>query len=289
MPAKNKDQSYKSPHKPTWCPGCGNFAIWIAIQNALKKLNIPPHKVLIAYGVGCSGNMANTLNTYGWHSLHGRALPTGVGAKLANNDLTVIVAGGDGDGYGEGLSHFIHSIRGNADITYIVHDNRIYGLTTGQASPTSARGTKSKSTPLGLIEQPLNPMALSLSAGIEFVARGFSGKPAHLTEMVVNAIQHRGFSLLDVFQPCVTFNKVDTYDFYNKVVYDLQEDQTYNVANFDQALEKSFETTKLPIGVFYQNPSRPSYENALPYLKGKSLVSIPARKRDITKLYKDFI
>ena len=217
---------------PTWCPGCGNFAIWKALQQALADLKIPSHKTLVVFGVGCAGNMANTIPCYGWHSLHGRALPTGVGAKLANNDLTVIVAAGDGDSYGEGMGHFIHALRGNVDVTYIVHDNSVYGLTTGQAAPTAQKGFKAKSTPDGIIDAAVNPLALAMAAGCSFVARGFSGHADHLTEVMKAAIMHRGFSLVDVFQPCVTFNKLNTYGSYYDRVYELEADQSYDIHDY---------------------------------------------------------
>ena len=153
------DTSYKN----TWCPGCGNFGIMIALKRALTELGLKPENVLVVYGIGCSGNGVNFIRTYAWHSLHGRAVPTAIGAKLANKDLTVIVMAGDGDSYGEGMGHFIHAVRGNADITYITHDNKLYSLTLGQSAPTSEKGTKTKSTPEGLIEVPANPMALALS------------------------------------------------------------------------------------------------------------------------------
>lgn len=289
MPKTNSDdKKFSSLHAPTWCPGCGNFAIWVALKKALVSLNLPEHRVAIYYGVGCSGNMSNTIGSYGWHSLHGRAVPTAVGAKLANGDLTVIVAAGDGDGYGEGMGHFIHAIRGNVDITYIVHDNSVYGLTTGQAAPTSAKGFKTRSTPDGLIEEQVNPIALALAAGASFVSRGFSGRTDELVEILKQAIQHRGFSLVDIFQPCVTFNQLNTYAYYYERVYSLQAEAGYDSANLQQAMTKAWETDRLPTGIFYQNIKRKSYDQDLPYLKGKALVGQPAAKRDIGRLLKSF-
>lgn len=281
-------KEYNSKHAPTWCPGCGNFAIWIALKKALARLHIPAHKVLIVYGVGCSGNMANTLGTYGFHGLHGRAVPVAVGAKLANKDSTVIIAGGDGDGYGEGLSHFIHAIRGNVDVTYLVHNNNIYGLTTGQSSPTSRKGFKSKSTPAGLIEVPINPIALALAADASFVARGFAGRLDELVDLMVAAIKHEGFSFMDIFQPCVTFNKLDTYTSYYGSVYALAESAGYDSRNKTAALAKALESGKLPLGIFYQDTTRPQYQAELSYLKG-SLLRTRSDSRDITQLMREFI
>ena len=282
-------QTYDAAQTPTWCPGCGNFAIWIALKKALTRLHIPPHKVLIVFGIGCSGNEANTIGGYGFHSLHGRAVPTAIGAKLANKDLTVIVAAGDGDSYGEGMGHFIHAVRGNVDITYLVHDNGVYGLTTGQAAPTAQAGFKAKSTPEGLIDTAVNPIALALSAGSSFVSRGFSARPDHLSDVIAAAIQHKGFSLVDMFQPCVTFNKVNTYESYYQRIYNLQEEAGYTSHDFQAAFAKALEHDKLPIGVFYQDTERKSYDEELDYLGGRSLVSRPVAKRDIARLYREFI
>lgn len=287
--AENPTKQFDSPHKPTWCPGCGDFAIWLSLKNALTELGKKPHEVLIVFGIGCSGNMANTLRTYGWHSLHGRAVPTAIGTKLANPKLTVIVAAGDGDGYGEGLGHFIHALRGNVDITYIVHNNSVYGLTTGQASPTAGKGLKTKSTPEGIIEEPINPIALAIASDASFVARGFSGNAAELTALMVKAIEHPGFALLDVFQPCVTFNKINTYSFYYDRVYSLQDDPAYTASDRKAAFEKATQSDKLPTGIFYQDARRPSYLAELTYLGNRSLLSHAMAHRDIKRRYKDFL
>ncbi len=282
------EQDFTTSYKPTWCPGCGNFGILIAMKKALVELNLKPENVLIFYGIGCSGNGVNFLKTYAWHSLHGRAVPSAVGAKLANKDLTVIVMAGDGDGYGEGLNHFIQAIRGNTNITYVVHDNQRYSLTTGQAAPTTSKGTPTKSTPNGLIEEPLNPMALALSAGCTFVSRGFSGKADHLKDLFKAAISHQGFSLVDVFQPCVTFNNVNTFPWYLDRLYNLDEDKTYRHDNFEAAYKQSLIWgKKIPYGIFYQKP-RDTYEDNLPQLKGLALARRQLTARNINKLLKEF-
>lgn len=275
-------------YKPSWCPGCGNFGIWIAMRKALAELGLKPEKVLIVYGVGCAGNGTNFTKTYAWHSLHGRAVPTAVGAKLANQDLTVIVMAGDGDALGEGMGHFIHAIRGNANVTYIIHENKTYSLTTGQAAPTSDKGYKAKTTPEGVIEEAVNPVSLAISAGASFVARGFAGNADHLKDVFKAAIQHKGFSVVDVFQPCVTFNMVNTFKWFFDRLYNIDQDKTYNKTDFARALKESFVWgEKIPYGIFYEN-TKPSYGDQLPQLRGKALVNRPMEVRDIEKLVSEF-
>ena len=192
---------FKTNSEITWCPGCGNFGIFLALKQAFLKLGLNPSDILVVYGIGCHGHMVNYLKTFGFEGLHGRALPVAQGAKLANKNLTVIAIAGDGDQLGEGGNHFLHAGRRNIDITCIIRNNQIYSLTVGQASPTSEKGFKSKSTPLGVIDEPLNPVALAISAGAGFVSRGFSGDVNYLTDLFVQAIEHKGFSVVDVLQP----------------------------------------------------------------------------------------
>jgi 2-oxoglutarate ferredoxin oxidoreductase subunit beta len=282
------EKDFLTPHQPTWCPGCGNFGIWIALRQALAELNLNPEQVLIVYGIGCSGNNNNFTKTYVWHSLHGRTLPTAVGAKLANQDLTVIAMGGDGDGYGEGLGHFLHAVRGNVNITYITHDNKVYGLTTGQTAPTSDQGFKTKSTPQGVIDESVNPIALSLAQNIGFVARGFSGQAQHLKELFKTAITYPGFALVDVFQPCVTFNKINTFKWFYDRLYNLDEQKDYNKQDRKLALETSLIWgDKIPYGIFYQ-VIKEHYASKLPQLSGKALVKRPMLVRNIDKLLEEF-
>ena len=193
--------SFKGKIHPDWCPGCGDFSVLSALQAALFELGLNPHQVVVISGIGCSSNLPGFMNTYGMHTLHGRALAVGVGVKMGNHNLKVICVGGDGDGYGIGGNHFLHTLRRNVDITYIVMDNQIYGLTTGQTSPTSTKGMKTKSTPYGNVENPLNPIPLAMVGGATYVARGFSGKQKHLVELMKGAIQHKGFALVDVLAP----------------------------------------------------------------------------------------
>ena len=224
------------------------------------RLEEQPKDILTVSGIGCSSNLPGFFRTYGFHSLHGRALPIATGAKLANPELTVIVTGGDGDGYGIGLGHFIHTIRRNLDLTYIVMDNQTYGLTTGQASPTTEKGVRTKSTPEGDLEMPVNPIALALVSGATFVARAFSGEPNHMAEVIAQAIRHKGFSLVDCFSPCVTYNKQNTYQWFRERVYKLEE-KGHDPKNFNQALQKSFEWgERIPLGIFYETQEIPTYE-----------------------------
>jgi len=191
----------KSDTKPTWCPGCGDFGVIAAIEMAVKRLKIPSHNLVIISGIGCSSNLPHFLSSYGFHGIHGRVLPVAEGIRWANHGLTVIGTGGDGDGFGIGAGHFVHAMRRNVDLTYLTMDNQIYGLTTGQASPTSTLGQKTKSTPNGVIENPIDPIALALASGATYVARGFSGDVKHLADLVANGVQHHGFAFVDVFSP----------------------------------------------------------------------------------------
>src|SRR3990170_4552505 len=263
-------QQYKSEVKPDWCPACGDFAVLSALTKALQLLALPPWQVLVVSGIGCSSTLPGFLSTYGYHGIHGRALPVASGAKLANPELTVIAAGGDGDGYGIGAGHFLHAMRRNLDITYVVMNNEIYGLTTGQASPTSEKKHKTKSTPEGVIENPINPIALAIAAGATFVARGFSGDVKTLTDIMVRGIRHKGFSLVDVMSPCVTYNKVNTYEWFRERVY-VADREGHDPHDFHAAFAKAMEWPNLeqkrdrvPTGVIWEAEGIPTYEELDP-------------------------
>jgi len=281
-------KDFATPVFPTWCPGCGNFGIWGALKNALVELDWKPEEVLIVYGIGCSGNGADFLKTYGFHGLHGRTLPVATGAKLSNHELKVVAVAGDGDGYGIGVGHFIHAMRRNLDITLIAHNNQVYGLTTGQTSPTSDKGFATKSTPTGVIELPVNPIALALSSGATFISRGFAGDIKYLTNLLVDALSHKGFSLIDIFQPCVTFNNLNTYDWFRDRVYKL-EAENHNPQDKPEAFNKSQEWgDKIPIGLFYKE-HRSTYEDELPQIAEKPLVQHDIENIDISSLLDNFI
>ena len=274
--------------KSTWCPGCGNFGILAAIKNAIVALGLEPHNVLIVGGIGCSAKDCQWVRTYGFHSLHGRPVPVATGARLANIKLNVIAVSGDGDGYGIGMGHFIHAMRRNINITYLVHNNQVYGLTTGQASPTTERGIITKSTPDGVIENPVDPLTLAISGGATFVARGYAGDPQHLSKIIAEGIAHKGFAVIDILQPCVTFNHHNTYEWYKQRVYKL-EDEKHDVHDKKKAYDKAEEWgDKIPIGVFYK-VNKPTLEDNLPQIKDKPLVEHDIMHIDISKSLKEFI
>lgn len=270
--------------QPTWCPGCGNFAIFTALKRALTKLNLAPHQVVVVTDVGCSGNMADFINVYGFHALHGRALPVAVGVKLANHSLPVIAIIGDGGCYGEGLTHYINLMRGNHDITVLVHDNFLYTLTTGQYSPTTPKGTITKSTPEGAIEEALNPISLALANNATFVARGYAFEIDHLTDLIYQAIKHSGFALVDILQPCITFNKTQTLDWYKQRIYKLKS----SFKTKDEAFKQALKINKLPIGIFWQE-KKSAYHQEIRALKDKPLVKKPIDKINIKRLIEEFI
>jgi 2-oxoglutarate ferredoxin oxidoreductase subunit beta len=258
---------------PDWCPGCGDFGVLAALQKALVELQIPTHNVVTISGIGCSSNLPGYINTYGMHTLHGRALAVATGLKLANHELTVVVTGGDGDGFGIGGNHFVHSMRRNVDLLYIVMDNQIYGLTTGQTSPTSRVGMKTKSMPFGNIEAPVNPISLALAAGATFIARGFSGEQKQLTELIKQGIEHKGFSFLDVFSPCVTYNLDNTYQWFRPRVKKLEDDSAYDAGDWTAAMEKSLLWgEEIPIGKFFERTDVPTLHGAEPVLNEGPLV-----------------
>jgi 2-oxoglutarate ferredoxin oxidoreductase subunit beta len=269
-----------------WCPGCGNFGILQAVKRALAKLDLEPHQVLMVSGIGQASKLPHYMKCNLFDGLHGRTLPVATGAKIANPNLVVIADGGDGDGYGEGGNHLIHAIRRNLDITYLVHDNQIYGLTKGQASPTSDDGFVTKTTPLGTFSRQLNPFALAISLGVSFVGRGFSGDIEHLSDLIAQAIKNRGFSLVDILQPCVTFNRVNTYQWYRSRVYRL--DDTHNPRDRMAAFQKAQEWgERIPIGVIYLE-DRPTYEDHNPNLTEKPLVEQKHDVKSFEKIIDEF-
>jgi 2-oxoglutarate ferredoxin oxidoreductase subunit beta len=279
-----KVEDFNTKTTPNWCPGCGDYGILNALKTALVELNIEKKNVVLVSGIGCASKIPQWVDINGFHTLHGRLLPVATGVKIANKDLTVIAAGGDGDSFGIGLGHFVHSCRRNIDLTMIVFDNSIYGLTTGQTSPTSAKGFVSKSTPFGSIENPVNPVSLAIASGASFVARGFAGDVKHLAGLIVEGVKHKGFSVIDVLQPCVTFNHVNTYDFYSKRVYKGFERTPDKI----KAFEKSFEFgDKIPIGVLFEE-NRETLIDQMPQLKGEAL-SRRSLDVDLKNLFERFV
>lgn len=262
-----KNNKFTKGVETSWCPGCGNFGIQAAIKEALEERGYDPSDVLIISGIGQAAKMPHYINSHGINGLHGRALPMALGAHIANKNLKVIVVSGDGDTYGEGGNHFIHNIRRNLDIVHIVHDNQIYGLTKGQASPTTAMGQITTLQTDGVINEPLSPLALAVSLDASFVARSFSGDKRHLKEMIAAALDHKGYALIDVFQPCIAFNKVNTSQWYREHIYKLEEN--YNPTNRIKAFEKALEfgDDGIPVGILYKK-EKPTYLDKINYLKG---------------------
>ncbi|OGD52781.1 2-oxoacid:ferredoxin oxidoreductase subunit beta [Candidatus Bathyarchaeota archaeon RBG_13_60_20] len=270
----------------TWCPGCGNFAILMTVKQALIQLGLNPSQVVAVSGIGCHGKTTDYLKVNTFHVIHGRVLPAATAIKLANHGLTVLGFAGDGDAFNIGMGHFPHAARRNVNMAYIVHDNLIYGLTTGQASPTSRQGLVTKTTPRGSAEPGVNPLTQSLTGGATFVARTFAGEAKHMTEVLKRAITHRGFAVVDVLQPCVTFNRVNTYEFYKQRVRKLEE-EGHDEGDFEAAYRRAQEWGDvIPIGVFYVE-ERPTYEDGFPALAGGPLVGQPL-SRDLSGLMAEF-
>lgn len=283
-------KDFVSSVKPTWCPGCGNFGIWNALKAALANRNIEPHQVLIISGIGCGSKLPDYTHANGFMTIHGRTLPIATGAHLANHDLKIVLTHGDGDGYSMGGNHFIHAIRRNIDVVDIYQNNKVYGLTKGQYSPTSDKGYYSKTSLDGSIEESVNPLAIALATGATFISRGFAGELKHLTWLIEQALQHKGYSLVDVFQPCVSFNKVNTYKWYQQRVYKLEDESNYNVADSLEAFQRSQEWgERIPIGIFYRIEGKPTYKDQVPILKDRALVKQELRKKVPEEIKNEFV
>jgi 2-oxoglutarate ferredoxin oxidoreductase subunit beta len=255
-------KDWNSEIKPTWCPGCGDFGVLKATKEGLSgQGQFTPKDTVIVSGIGCSSNFPHFIYGYGIHTLHGRANPVAEGIKLVNKDLNVVITGGDGDGLAIGIGGFIHAARRNINMTYIIMDNQVYGLTVNQASPTSGIGRKTRSTPYGNVEMPINPVALALNAGATFVARVFSSDWKHFNQVVQAALNHKGYAFIDALSPCVTFNKENTVKYWRERVYKLEDDPNYDKTDFNKALIKVHEFgDKVPIGIFYQTEEIPTFE-----------------------------
>jgi 2-oxoglutarate ferredoxin oxidoreductase subunit beta len=276
---------------PTWCPGCGDYGILGALKITLAELGLEPQQIFISSGIGCGSKLPDYIKVNGFMGIHGRALPVATGAKLSNHELVVIAVTGDGDGYGIGGNHLLHAMRRNLDITHLVENNQIYGLTKGQYSPTSNKGFVTKTTPAGSIEPPVNPLTLALAAGATFISRTFAGDRDHMVRVFKEAIQHRGYSLVDVLQPCVTFNKLNTYDWYRARIFDVEQsghDRRNKAASWELA---QLWGERIPIGVVYQE-ERPTYKDQEIALQTGPLVKRELRElslEQIRKLRQEFI
>ena len=273
-------KDFKGLVNPDWCAGCGDFGVLNSLQRACAELGLKPHEIMTVSGIGCSSNFPGYFNSYGMHTLHGRALAVATGVKMANHELNVVVTTGDGDGYGIGGNHFTHTARKNVDLTYLVMNNQIYGLTTGQVSPTSTYGMKTKSSPFGSVETPLNPLTSAIMNGATYVARGYSGDIRQLTDLLKGGIEHRGFSLIDVFSPCTTFNKDNDHPFFKQRVVKL-EDETHDTSDWKAACERALEWgDTIYTGLFYQKKDEPTLDDREPVLKKDG--SIAKRKLGIS-------
>jgi len=281
-----KDLSY---NKPTWCPGCGHFAILNAVQRAIIELGLKKEETVCVSGIGCSSKLPEYLDVYGFHTMHGRSLPHAEGVKLANPELNVIAAGGDGDGFAIGCSHFVHAARRNVDITYILMNNQVYSLTKGQTSPTSDRGFVTKTSPDGAEEAPVNVLMMALTAGATFIANGFSSDVVGLGNIIASAIKHKGFSFVNVMSPCVTFNKLNTYDFYKNQAYKVEESADYNPMSYENALIIASEYFyKKPLGIIFKVETsvfKETYISKNPVPPAKQDISNPAACERIIERY----
>jgi 2-oxoglutarate ferredoxin oxidoreductase subunit beta len=271
---------------PAWCPGCGDFAILKTFKDAMVDLGLEPHAFVIVSGVGQAGKFPHYLHCNTFNGLHGRTLPVATGIRLSNHRMTVMAVAGDGDCYGEGGNHLIHAIRRNANVKLFVHDNQIYGLTKGQSSPTTMEGMVTKTQPFGVFSEQLNPLALAVALDCSFVARSFAGDAEHLKSMVKEAVQHNGFSLVDILQPCVTFNKINTYKWYKERVYQIEpgHDPENRIEAFRRALEWG---DRIPIGILYRN-HRPLLEERHPVLKEEPLTHQPFDPAKILTTLQEF-
>lgn len=283
-------KDFRNKVKPNWCPGCGDFSVLAAMQRAFASQGLEPEEVALVSGIGCSGRISGYMNAYGFHGIHGRALPIAQGLKLANRDLTVVAAGGDGDGFAIGMSHTIHAIRRNVDITYIVMDNQVYGLTKGQTSPRSEMGFKTKSTPRGSIESSIAPLEMALTAGAGFVAQGFSSDLKQLTRLIEEGLKHKGFSMINVYSPCVTYNKTNTYDWFKEHLVNLDDEEGYDSSNRMMAMQRVMEAEGLVTGLIYQNKERPGYEELIPGFQETPIVKqdLKLKREEFDELVAEF-
>lgn len=271
-----------------WCPGCGNFSILKALKNAFVELDKRPSQIVVVSGIGQAPKSPHYLRCNTFNGLHGRTLPLATGVKLSNHDLTVLAEGGDGDGYAEGGNHFLHAMRRNIDITYLVHNNQVYGLTKGQTSPTSDLGFVSKTTPMGSPNPPMSPMLIAIASNCSFVARGFCGEIEHLTHLIKEGVSHKGFAFIEILQNCVSFNKVNTVQWYKDRVYKINEEPKYNPADRMMAFGRAEEWgDKIPIGILFKT-ERPTLDAQEPAIKKMSLVKQRLEPVSFASLFETF-
>jgi 2-oxoglutarate/2-oxoacid ferredoxin oxidoreductase subunit beta len=273
---------YKSDEKPTWCPGCGDFGVLNGLYNAMRQKGLQTKDIVVVSGIGCSSRLPFFVASYGFHGVHGRAMPIATGIKVANPELKVLAMGGDGDAFAIGGGHFVHAARRNLDICYVIMDNNIYGLTKGQTSPTSQVGFVTKTTPKGTPDRPINPLRLAIASGATFVARGFSGKPKELAELIVEGINHNGFAVIDTFSPCPTFNKINTFRSYREEVADLPKD--HDPSDMHKAIEAASSTDPMYLGVLYREEGE-SFEDHLAVAKAGGEENAAKVMENLFKVY----
>jgi 2-oxoglutarate ferredoxin oxidoreductase subunit beta len=276
---------YQADRETAWCPGCGNFPLRTALADALADMDLKPEEVTMYTGIGQAAKMPHYIKVNGFNGLHGRSLPPAIGMRVANPEMTVIVESGDGCSYGEGGNHILHNIRRNPDIIHLVHDNQIYGLTKGQASPTSVEELRTPVQTHGVNAEPLNPVRFAVGMKASFVARSTVGDRDHLKEMIREAKKHKGYALIDIFQPCVSFNKINTYQWYNKRVYKLED---HDPTDYEAAVKVAQEFgDEIPIGIIYRE-EKPTFRDRIPYLKDKALVDREVKVEDLKHLIDEF-
>ena len=281
-------EDYHSDDPIAWCPGCGNFSILKALKSALVELNKRPGEIVIVSGIGQAPKTPHYLRCNTFNGLHGRTLPVATGIKLSNHELTVLAEGGDGDGYGEGGNHFVHAMRKNIDLTYLVHNNQVYGLTKGQTSPTSEKGYVSRTTPKGSPHPPMRPLLIAIASNCSFVARGFSGETEHLTSLIKEGILNKGFAFIEILQNCVSFNKVNTFQWYKGRVYNVNEDPKYDPSDRMAAFSRAQEWgEKIPIGTLFRT-ERPTLDAQEPAIKEMSLVKRKVDPADFAGMLETF-
>ncbi|MCB2182424.1 MAG: 2-oxoacid:ferredoxin oxidoreductase subunit beta [Desulfobulbaceae bacterium] len=281
------DEKDYTGQTPAWCPGCGNFSLLATLKKTLAAMDIPPHELIVVSGIGQAAKLPHYLRCNAFNGLHGRALPVATGISMVNPDMKLLVTTGDGDCYGEGGNHFLHAMRRNVNMALFVHNNQIYGLTKGQASPTSRQGMKSKTQPFGSLSSQFNPLSMAISQDCGFVARGFIGDREHLQHLMTEAINHRGFSLVDIFQPCVSFNKVNTFKWYKERVYHLEEE--HDAGDRMKAFQRSLEWgEKIPVGIFYRHDNNRVLTDDLPPLKNGPLPLQDFDPQETTQILEEF-
>ncbi|MEN8614838.1 thiamine pyrophosphate-dependent enzyme [Dehalogenimonas sp. THU2] len=292
MPAKQKEKvtidDYSPASESAWCPGCGNFGILRSVDKALVGLQLAPHEVLMVSGIGQAAKLPHYTRANVFNGLHGRPLPAALAAKMVNTDLVVIAESGDGDAYGEGGNHFLHTVNRNPNLTYLVHNNQVYGLTKGQASPTTDLGFTTKMNPDGAWVA-MHPLAVAVACDCSFIARGFAGDIEHLADLIAQGVKHKGFALIEILQPCVSFNKKNTYDWYRERVYKLEDEKGYDPGDRAAAFQKALEWgDKIPTGVIYRN-ERETFDEYVGVAGQSPVMKEKLDPKSITGLLKDFI